>query len=318
MFVHHLADLAGRIQAVEHRHLQIHQDHVKGLLRHLLHRLAPVVHHGDHRLDPAQVLHDELLVDTVVFGQQHPGPVQQLPKVLLIALCLGLTNLAVVGAAVEQLVHLGQQGILCHGLGQEVGQPHALHASVQPLPGPGAGHQDGQAPPLAVLIHLEGKIQAILLPHAPVEDGKPDVVALLSQHLAGTGEAVDRDHGGAGPAQYVLGELQHQFVVIHHQDEGLVIEEDPAPGDPIDGLGQGDLEQEGGAHPGLALHPDLPPHQPHQPLGDVEPEPRAAIFAGVARLQLGKGLEQLCLLLRRYADAGVPHAEAHPHRVLID
>ncbi|MNX45338.1 hypothetical protein D3C86_758480 [compost metagenome] len=169
-----------------------------------------------------------------------------------------------------------------------------------------------------MLIHLEGEIQAVLLPHAPVEDGKPDVVALLSQHLAGTGEAVDRDHRGTGPAQYVLGELQHQFVVIHHQDEGLVIEEDPAPGDPIDGLGQGDLEQEGGAHPGLALHPDLPPHQPHQPLGDVEPEPRAAIFAGVARLQLGKGLEQLCLLLRRYADAGVPHAEAHPHRVLID
>ncbi|MNT67480.1 hypothetical protein D3C72_2056310 [compost metagenome] len=92
------------------------------------------------------------------------------------------------------------------------------------------------------------------------------MVALLPQHLTGAGDAVHRHHGGAGPAQDVLGQLQHQLVIIHHQDQRLLLEEDPPPGDPIDGLGQGDLELEGRAHPGFALHAYLASHQAHQPL----------------------------------------------------
>ena len=40
-----------------------------------------------------------------------------------------------------------------------------------------------------------------------------------------------RDHR-APAAQDVLGQFQHQLSLSsHHQDEGLVIEEDPAPGE---------------------------------------------------------------------------------------
>lgn len=60
-----------------------------------------------------------------------------------------------------------------------------------------------------------------------------------------------------------------------------------------------------------------PPHQLHQPLRDVEPKTRAAIFAGIARLQLGKRLKQLGLLLFGNADAGIAHTEADPHWVGI-
>ena len=84
MLVDHLADLAGGIQPVQHRHLQVHQDHVEGLLGHSLDRLPTVAHHGHQGIDPAQVFDDELLVDPVVLGQQYPDALQQLAKMLLI------------------------------------------------------------------------------------------------------------------------------------------------------------------------------------------------------------------------------------------
>lgn len=105
------------------------------------------------------------------------------------------------------------------GLGRKWVSPMLSMRPCSPLPGPGAGHQDGQAPPLAVLIHLEGKIQAILLPHAPVEDGKPDVVALLSG-TGGAGLMGPRSPRTAGPGMSMV-RLQRRIVVIIRM--GLVI-----------------------------------------------------------------------------------------------
>ena len=130
MFVDHLADLAGGIESVQHRHLQIHQDHVKRLLGDPLHRLPTIADHTHYRIDAPQILDDELLIDPVVFRQQHSGTLQQGFEVLLIPLSLGLAQVEFVGAAVEQFVHLGQQGILGHRFGQKMGQPHAIHPGV--------------------------------------------------------------------------------------------------------------------------------------------------------------------------------------------
>jgi len=70
------SDAPRSLQAVHHRHLNVHQHHVVFMALHLLHSLSAVdglVHL--HAL-AAQQLHCELAVDVVVFHEQHTGPGQ--------------------------------------------------------------------------------------------------------------------------------------------------------------------------------------------------------------------------------------------------
>ncbi len=78
---------------------------------------------------------------------------------------------------------------------------------------------------------------------------------------------------------------------------------------------QPDGENEGAAHAGLALQPDLAAHQLHQAPADGQPETGAAVFAGGGHVRLGERLEQLAGLLLGHADAGVAHGELQLHLV---
>ena len=68
---------------------------------------------------------------------------------------------------------------------------------------------------------------------------------------------------------------------------------------------------EGAALAGHALRAGLAAHQARQPPGDGEPEAGAAVAARGGGIDLLEGREQVRDLLRRNADAGVRHFEAH-------
>ena len=57
---------------------------------------------------------------------------------------------------------------------------------------------------------------------------------------------------------------------------------------------------------------DIAAHHAGKPAGDGEPEAGAAEAAGGRGLRLGEFLEQLRLLFRRHADAGVADGEFDP------
>ena len=100
-------------------------------------------------------------------------------------------------------------------------------------------------------------------------------------------------------------------VVVHHQN--------PQPGQIaarrerfVGLLGKhldGDLEPESRSLPLRALEADLALHQIHQLTADREPEPGPAEAACQRAIGLGERIEDLFLVARRNADAGVRHGE---------
>ncbi len=76
-------------------------------------------------------------------------------------------------------------------------------------------------------------------------------------------------------------------------------------------------EPEARALPGHAADVDLPAHQFDQALADDQPQAGAAEAARDADVALGKGREQLALLLGRDADARVAHFEAQTGRLAL-
>jgi hypothetical protein len=68
-------------------------------------------------------------------------------------------------------------------------------------------------------------------------------------------------------------------------------------------------DREGRSASRLALDGNVAAHHLAEPPTNGEAKPCAAVFAGRSRGGLGKFLEQLTHLLRRYADAGIRYRE---------
>src|SRR6516225_1176015 len=62
----------------------------------------------------------------------------------------------------------------------------------------------------------------------------------------------------------------------------------------------------------LARHGDVAAHHARELAGDSKAEPRAAEALSGRGISLAELLEQLCLLLRRHADASVSDSELNP------
>ena len=137
------------------------------LLRHLLHRLAAVVHHGDLGLHPAQVLQNELLVDPVVLGQQHPGTAQQLPELLLIPCASAWRTLLSWELPLSSSSTLASKAFSVMGLAGKGSVPCSPSArAAPPWTRRWSSGQAGAATGCAGT--SRGPSQAILLTHAPV------------------------------------------------------------------------------------------------------------------------------------------------------
>ena len=63
-----------------------------------------------------------------------------------------------------------------------------------------------------------------------------------------------------------------------------------------------------------AFHPDGAAHGFHEPPGDGQPQPRAAVAAAGGSIHLAERLEEPVQPVRRDADAGVPYAEVEQRR----
>ena len=73
------------------------------------------------------------------------------------------------------------------------------------------------------------------------------------------------------------------------------------------------LAPENGALARLALHPDLAAHHQDKLADNGQPQAGAAILSGGGAVGLGKALEQVFLLFRGNADAGITHFNAQHH-----
>ncbi len=129
------ADPAGRLDAVQPRHLYIHQDHVVGVGQRGADRRLPIGHGVPVQAEQFQHPADDLPVHVVVLGQEHP-PVRQRPD----RLPLGGGRAGRCGR------HQGDRSG-GRGRGQPDGQ--VLHHLEQPIAGP------GQHPHAFLLLRLQ-------------------------------------------------------------------------------------------------------------------------------------------------------------------
>ncbi|MNH13818.1 hypothetical protein D3C79_734000 [compost metagenome] len=76
------------------------------------------------------------------------------------------------------------------------------------------------------------------------------------------------------------------------------------------------MEMERGAHPWLALHPNVAVHQLHQLLRNGQSQPGAAVLARGRAVGLTERLKQARTLLGGHANAGVAHPEMQLNALL--
>jgi hypothetical protein len=314
----HAQGRGGR-QAVHLRHLHVHEDHVERALAggaQRLQRQAAVPHH--HHGVPA-LLQDagrHLLVDGVVFRQQHAqGPLHHRWRPTL----GGLHRLL----PAQHRLHRLQQVRLLDRLGEEAGNPQ-LPAARTIAGASGGGEEDhGKAAQRGIGLHRLGKHEPVLVRHLPV--GEQKLVRLAGAlRVLERGQGLVRPRGRGRPhppaRQHLVQDAPVGGVVVHHQDRHPG-EVHPSPG----GGGrrrravrqlEARREVEGAPLSHLADHAELPSHHLHELSGDGQAQSGPSEAAGGGGVGLGEGREDLLALLLGDADAGVHHREAQAHVVL--
>ena len=216
----------------------------------------------------------------------------------------------------RQLVHV-------HRLGDEVADPGIEHLALLLPEYPGAEGDDRQFRQSEPFPDLAGGREAIQHRHLHVHEHRVEAPRVPFEALHGLLTVADQGRRGALPLQEAVDDIQIDLAVVGNQD--------PRPGQPGTGAGGGgggpgvgdgaytpaqrEFEPEGAADTGLALDPNLPPHQFHQPLADGEAQAGAAKTPGGAAIGLGKGGEEPGLGPGIQADTRVGDLEAQPRLI---
>ena len=316
----HGAQGAGGLQAVHHRHLHVHQHQVVVALGGQAHGLLAIGGQVDLDAHRLQQFAGHLLVDQVVFGQQHPLAAGTLLQRTLVRLGLAaVLHRAAPGLAV-QAVDAGRQRRQRQRLGQRLHRTaaqamqrqrrlrvvddqqagrHAVITQARPQlaqrrQAVGAGHvgvQQQQLVGAAALLGQQGHLHRLVTASHAV-DLHAQAAQQVGQRGAGLGQVVG--HQGA-PARQARTIGQHRLA--------------------------GTLEV-GGEPEAAALalhrvHAHVAAHQQGQPPGDGQAQAGAAEAPGGGGVGLLEGVEQAGDLVGRHAHAGVAHREAQPQRVGI-
>ena len=308
---------AGRLVAVHHRHLQVHQHdriETRRMGTNAFQRLLSVVGHLHLRLPAFEQLHRELLVDRVVFHQQHAQARQVGRRIGLVR--RRHERACIAGQPLDEVAQRFGQ----HRLGYEMARTEFLGIAVHQLRVVGRDddrqRSSGQRPFVERAQHA-GAVQA---GHDPVDQqqvvrpaGQLGLIDHGQRALAvlRTVDASGREHADAERAQQVFEREPRVGLVVDHQNPHHI-------GARQCGRGRGRRhgerkarrEDEARAVAGRALDPDRAAHQLDDALGDREAEPGAAVATRCRAVGLGEFLEQPLDLFGRHADARIANREA--------
>ena len=290
-------DAPGGAEAVEHRHLQVHQHGVEAgrLAPQPIERQLAVAGQLHRGALGAQQFLRHLLVDEVVLHQQQ-AQAAQARRARTGRLCLHGAD-----EGVEQ--HRGGDGLDQQGVEQRrAGRRLAALATIL-----STEHQHQAGRPAGLTDACRG-LEAVQAGHAFVHQHGVEWVAGLRglvqpcQPLRAT---VGR-HGAPAQGQRQASERRAGggVVVDHQQVQRARIARGGGQ------AGQPQAEGEAAAFAQAAAQAQFAAHQGHQTLADGQPQAGAAEAPRDARIGLREALEQARLLLGADADAGVAHLEA--------
>ncbi|VTQ92623.1 Uncharacterised protein [Pseudomonas aeruginosa] len=315
------AELLGGGEAVQNRHLAVHQHQVVLGRLHRAERLLAVA--GGVRLEVELVQHaaDDLGGDAVVLGDEDPEVARQARRLRF------LGRLQVVGdaadAALGEFVGEGRlQRVAGHRLGQDALDPGVAGDDLaRRVADPGEHDQQDVVVEVGVFLDLRRQLHAGHAGHVLVEQDHVEVLAQvrlgaqLGQRLLAGRHRADVQ----APAAALLHQhLAAGFVVVHHQQPGALQRAVEVGGGVLQLLRverQG--QRQGGALAAAGLDAELPAHQPHQLAGDDQAEVAAELAGGkeVAAVQLGG--EQRLALLGVERVAAVLHGDAQAWRLAL-
>ena len=314
----HGAQCAGGGQAVHHRHLHVHQHQVVVPLRGQLHRLLPIGRQVDRHAHGLQQRGGHLLVDRVVFGQQHAQASSSQLQRALMRLRLGAVWQRPLPGLAVQPVDAGRQCRQCDGLEHTLqhaglgcrcaGQRLAIVNDQD------AGRQAGLA---QVLAQLAQGGRAVGAGHAGIEQQQRIRAALAAglqrglHRFVATGHAVDLHAHAAqqvGQRGTGLGQVVGHQHAAARQARAVGVAR-------LAGALEVGGEPEAAALALHRVHAHVTPHQDGESAGDGQAQAGAAEAPGGGRVGLLEGVEQAADLVRRHAHAGVTHREAQPQGV---
>ena len=298
-----LADPARRVEAVELRHLDVHQDDVVRPALERLDRLEPVVRDVGAVAELLEEAQRDLLVHRVVLREQDAKP-----RPGALSVCHGL-DLLFDGApreqAQERVVELRRLERLC-----ELGGEEAARLGLR-QPAERREEQERQLLGVPPVPDLAGQREPVHPRHHHVEHA--DVERLVARdQLERRGGQLDRD-GLHPPRPRVPGDdLAVGRVVVD--------DEDPLAGEVREAVvecdlcrhirrGRGQRDAEGRSLPLLALDADRAAHQLDEALRDGEPEAGAAEAARRRRVHLAERGEEQVHPVGRDPDARVADCE---------
>ena len=306
--------------AIHHRHLNVHQDHVKrrrlAVLGEELDRLAAVIGNGDDGAGALQEFSRDLLVHFVVFDQQDAdsGGVMFAGFVFPGAcrLIIGFSHTKKIDQGVVE-----ERGV--HWLEQIAVHPDFFRLLPDVLAAERSHHHNFRNI-LQAIIALDNAagLETVHGVHVPVHEHQPIGILRISGGNFPDGIfARSYRFGSERKAPEHLGENRPGLlIVVDNQgpDAGKV-------GDKALLLLAGSdaepcREVELAAHARFALRPDGAFHHLHQAFAYGEPEAGAAVFSGGGRVGLRKRLKEARALLRRHADPTVANRELQLDAVL--
>ena len=315
--------MARRLQAIHHRHLDVHEHGVKVIRPYLIQGIQAV---DGLRYDQAlanQELSGEFTVDVVVLHQEDAGPGD---RIWGGALGRGRSVLAAEQALAAQDRDQGiqQQGGR-DGLDQKAIDPRLLRQTNDILAAMGRhDHHLGLGLDSRITLDALGGLVAIHAGHAPIHEhqieggrGSPED----GQGLRPTGRGGDADmealehRGQDSPRDLVV--VDHQYPRACEQPARLR-HQGPALGLGLGGDPQGQGQTEGAALARLGLlDPDPTIHQFHQVARDGQTQAGAAKAAGGGLVCLTEFLEEAVLDVWGHADPGIAHADLHQQLGLV-
>ncbi len=306
------ADQSGCFNAVQLRHLHVHQNQVIGGRRGLFHRLHAVFGQIHVQSGGVQQFKRDFLIDRVIFGQQDAGVAMLLRHDLFGgdagkggAQADRLLNRPAQSQAQHRGSHRFDQHIAQTGLTRLVAQ----HRFVE--------RRDQQSQRLAGQpqgLHALRGFQTIQTGHLPVQQQQIKRTAFrlgFSQRSQRRRAGIQRSHGQFQITEHI-GERGPGFgQIIHHQRPAALQAQIAHRRQRLSAFRQAGGEPEDAAHARLAFRAGGPAHQLGQPSGDGQSQAGAAILARRRIVQLPERIEQARQCFRGDADPGVLHLETH-------